>query len=277
MPLPTTNLTAHFDASNNDDVIKTGSTSAVDGETVEEWEDDDGKDLSFWYLSDPSAEPTYRTSVPLMALACLDFDGTNDRMGLYDSAGVTPKSLANVLSASAKTVLLSIYVEAIVGSDASAFNNDGIFVDSGQFFGLHVKSVAGVHTLQGYNWDGNEDKVEATISLATSYVVMLRHNGTNLYMAINGGAESSVASGATSTTTGNIMLGRNGTAGSAYFNGRVGEVAMYNVDLNGQGSDLAIATSYFTNKWLSGGVTASPKCINTSNYSYSKRFEIIEY
>lgn len=262
--LPTTNLTAHFDASSNDDVINDSHAGASDGNIIEEWEDDDGKDLSFWYVTDNTTMPTYRVSVPLMRGACLDFDGATDHMRLWNSAGSVAKTFANVFGASAKTLLVAFYVEAFGTNAASSFDNDCVIGDGSQFFGLHLKTNLAV----AYNWDGSDDHVDLAIAVNTSYVAMVRHNGTNLFLSINNGTESSTASGATTTTTGQIILGRNVPGGSAFFNGRIGEVAMYNVDLATQGSDLATAQTYFNEKWVTGSVSVATSLQYSSTPGY---------
>lgn len=251
--LPTTNLTFHCNASVNTKVFNTGSTSATDGQAIEQWADAEGKDLSFWYLIDATHQPAYRDTTPLMLENCVDFDGSTDTMGLFNNAGAVAKTLADVMGASAKTILISFYATTISPNAANAYDNDPLIGDLSQYFGLFLKNVSGTYKLQAYNFDGTADVVEATVSLTTSYVAMVRHNGTNLYLSINGGSESSVASGATQVTTGAMRLAYVAGSGAPIANVRIGEIAIYNADLSTQGTDLASAISYFTAKWITGG------------------------
>jgi hypothetical protein len=108
-----------------------------------------------------------------------------------------------------------------------------------------------------YNWDVNADTVPKTISLSTSYVVTLRHDGTNLYLGLNGGSESSIPSGLTGNLSAQVAIGR---GASNFAQVRIGEIAIYNAALTG--SILAQANQYFTSKWL-----AAPISVLTLNIS----------
>lgn len=272
MALPTTNLTLHCDASDTGQLFTTlnGGGSGIhtgtpgDGGAVQVWDDEgDGiADVALVYVT-TGTEPNYRSGTPLMLLPCLDFDGSADEIEVVTQMGGA-KAISTLLAAGAKTIAIAFYVEAATLNSGNPYSNHILFGDTGQFLSLSVRTSGGVYFLQFYNWDGNVDVVELSLNLSTSYVVVATHNGTNLTLTLitdNGGSETSatpVASGNTSSLSGSAGVGRGG--GGGYFNGRVGEFALYNAVL--AGTDLTDLKQYFYAKWLpsGGAANAVPQC-----------------
>ena len=248
MALPTTNLTLHVDAADASHVWENDARTdaAEDADNVNVWTDEDGRDLAFWYITTAANGPTYKLASSAMVLGSLEFNGSSEYMSLRDVAAIDHKSIDVITNNNAKTVILSLIVKAASLNAAEAYNNHPIIADVGAFWGLYLKGNAGVYTLQHYNWDGNEDKIEKTISLNTTYVVTLRHDGTNIYIGLDGAAETSVASGNTADMTGTARIG--GGIASHFANVVIGEIACYDAAL--ASTDLTDANAYFTAKWL---------------------------
>jgi hypothetical protein len=181
-----------------------------------------------------------------MALPCLSFVGGLN-LRLENDADTAHKVLSDVTSASAFTFIASIYVAGVTNNSANAYSNDPI-LDSGAYMGLYLKNTGSDYRLQAYVWDGSAKVVEFVVSLATSYVVMFRLESGTLYASLDGGTESSVACGNISSLVNQVFIGLSG-AGS--YNGRIGEVAIYNTALTG--TNKTDALSYFTSKWIGGG------------------------
>lgn len=193
--------------------------------------------------------PLWDQSSPALPLPDLLFDGSNDNMILTTRTGTTFAPISNLLGTAGKTFLVAFQVHAASLNSGNPWLNHVIMQDSNEFFGLLVrKSGSGpdVYQLQFYNWDGNADLVEIPITLDTSYVACYRHDGTNLFGSINGGSESSVASGTTTNGGGAMRVG--GFPTDRFFNGSIGEMLCYNVALTG--GALTDAVSYMTDKWL---------------------------
>ena len=76
--------------------------------------------------------------------------------------------------------------------------------------------------------------------------LMYRHEGGHLFASLNGGAEVSVASGETTQLTSLLHIGKSDPG--SYYDGCIGEVAIYDAAL--AGADLHTAIQYFTDKWL---------------------------
>ena len=266
--LPTTNLTLHCDASDTDKLFTTYNVSGVhsgvpaDGGAVQVWDDEvDGiADIAMIYAAS-GTEPSYRSITPLMLNPCLDFDGSDDQLIAYNQIGTLTKVLSDLITNSDFTLFVAFYAESITANTAAIYNNHVVFGDNGQYMGLLLRIVSGQAKVIAYNWDGNADSVEIDISVSTSYVARIRHTGGNLYLSINGGSESSVASGNTSVLTGAPKVGFS-SSGSTYFNGRIGEFAVYNINL--AGSDLNDATTYFTDKWIGGSLVKTYKGLATN-------------
>jgi hypothetical protein len=241
-------LTAHFDASDNDQVLTTGSTEATDGQNVEEWDAESPADISLFFETSSSNGPTYRTVTPLMALPCLDFNGSSEFLRFRNDANSGDKVLSDIIGASAKTLIFALYVEATVNlaPDDEPYNQDIIFSDETSHLILYARNTAppriGISNFSGAVFD----IAEKTIALATSYIVAARHNGTNLFISLDGGAETSIASGATASLVSPVKLALGEIAGK-FFNGRVGEFKIWNED---RVATLAADIAYFTAKWL---------------------------
>ena len=262
MALPTTNLTFHAKADTNSDVwlnYQAGApyhnTNGAEGDNIAIWDDADGKALSFEYPITVANGPTYKVTTPLMPLPCLHFNGSSEFLGLFNDDATAYKAMSDIWGVGAKTLLIAFYIESVVTNQAEANQNETIFSDcardsvaDGGYFGLHLKNTGSGYKLIVYNWDGNTDTVELDVELNTPYVATMRHNGTNLYLSLNGGSESSTPSGNTTDVAGTPCIGRGYFSFNEFFNGRIGEIALYNAAL--AGTDLIDANSYFTDKWL---------------------------
>lgn len=242
-----TNLTLRLDASVGAHVWQnTDFTSAAgDGDLVGAL-DDVGDIADSALFNTSTTRPTYRTS-GINGLGALDFDGTNDFMQCYNDAFVTARPISTFITNSAYTIFLSLMLDGDGTNLANIYDNAATYVDAGGFFGLHYKTTLGVHSLIAYNWDGNADVVPLTVTQGVPIVAMVRHEGGNLYFSLDGGAESSVASGNTSNVAGQLALGRSLQGGAGHFNGRIGEVLFYNAALSG--TDLTDTYQYMLDKW----------------------------
>lgn len=159
-----------------------------------------------------------------------DFDGSDD---FLDSA----TALSNFLANNAYYFAVTFILDSAASNNANIYDNHGILADVGSaFFGLYVKHPSG-NTAQLYNWDGSADVTPATpLSLSTGVVYTIdgRHESGNIYARLSSGGSvgswgTGVASGNTSTITGNLRLaiGRNVNPSSGnVFDGKIFEVVM---------------------------------------------------
>jgi len=246
--LPTTGLTYHAKAQVDTDIwqVNTGgvfSDHPTDGEAVK-YADDVAHGL--YSLGQNGADPIWDVSTPLMVLPNLAFDGTDDQLRTELSSTEGSVNASNFVTVSAATMIFAIYVEAVDTNNAATYDNDAIISEGTGNFGLVLKNNAGAYTICYANFDGSDDSVCKSISINTTYVVMARHESGNIYISINGGAETSAASGNTSGVGAPVYIGRNYNA-AQFYAGRIGELALWNVALTG--TDLSDAIAYFRNIW----------------------------
>lgn len=220
---------------NNSVALRAGIPGSVAGDTesVSLWEDYSGGNRGLTQAT-AAARPVLRTGI-VQGKPVVRFDGVDDLL--------LGTALSNYITNSARTMFAVFQASSISTNSANTYANDAVVGDAGGFAGLHLKS--GGPTAHAYNWDGTDDQVSVSIALSTPVLVMLRHEGGNLYVSKNGGAESSVASGNLTTLTGALIAGRAG-AGTE-FAGDIGEIALYNRALTA--AEIARVTGYLRSRW----------------------------
>lgn len=249
--LPVTSLTLHCDASTNSQLYTAygppPSGTPVDGSRIQVWEDmgDGVGDVMPRAINVVTDPPTWRQAAPLMALPCLDFDGVGNHFDVMDQAGTSYLASSAFLTASDFDLLFAFHLDAAPtgDNDIPTLNTTLLRTDSA---GISFKVTGGVTCIVGWNYDGGYDTVLLPVTVGESHVVRFRHTGGNIYLSLDGGAESSAASGDSTSLTGQVIVGRSGIAGT-YFPGRIGEFAIYN-----DGSLGNAALDYFLGKWLPG-------------------------
>jgi hypothetical protein len=253
MSLPTTNLTLHLNASVNTNIWKNsnGTGVPVDGDAIQRW-DDEGDGIGDIAMIGVGANSTiWRQSTPLMRLPCLDFNGSVDEFTCRNDADSANHPISDLITNSAFTVAVAVYPEVIASSNANTYDNDAIFIDTGGFWGLVTKDVAGVKQIRGYNWDGSDDSIGATVATGRTWIAIYRHDTGNLKLTVIADTRvettpADVPSGNTSSLTGVMHIGSG--FGGHHYNGRIGEMAFYNASLTG--SALTDLKNYFMDKWF---------------------------
>jgi len=257
-PLPQSGLTLHFDFSDISTLFKTytptndpaySDVATADGDVIRVARSivpAATSDFIFEDQTDSTKAPILRSSTPLLGTQCLDFDGSNDRLELADRSGTSGIAADTVLTASAGTIMAAFRCESLpVGG--GTFQPIVATNDASFRYGLYIFNDAGTVKLLAQNFDGSYDSALGdTISVDTNYVGMWRHEGGNIISVLNDGTETSTASGNTSgLNLAGVRVGGGGDG--SVLNGRVGEVAIWNVALSG--ADLALAWSTFLAKW----------------------------
>jgi hypothetical protein len=206
-----------------------------------------GTDLPLWDEGLDSVAPLWEQSAPALPNADLLFDGVDDRCLIGNSNGNLVIQIGTLLDASAKTAFVALQIHSASLNDPTFPQlNHPIFYDAVKSFGgILVRNDGGTYKLQFWNYDGSTDFVEIPISLDTNYVACLRHDGTTLYGSINGGTESSTASGASVGVNNTVRFGGDG---ARFTNMSLGEVLFYNINMTG--TDFTHTMNYMLNKWL---------------------------
>lgn len=152
--------------------------------------------------------------------ACADFDGST--MFLSTQTAVLSSFIANT----AAYVVCSFMADALASNQATIYNNNGLWADSGAFMGVYLKTGG---TASAFNWDGNADVAASAITTSLPYAVELKHESGNIMVRINSGSWTSAVSGNTQNLTNPIFLGRGYTSGALpFFNGKMFELAFFN-------------------------------------------------
>lgn len=181
-------------------------------------------------------------------LPIVRFDGVDDEMQSTTQIGAM---VANNLF-----TIVAVVAPQSGSSQASMWLNDCVFGDRIGFMGMFIKAGP---VAWAFNWDGNSDTAgPLTISGPLPSVVMIRHQGGNLYCSVNNGPEVSAPSGNTGSLVGVLTIGKSTSGSTDYLDADVGEVCLYN---NGF-SDPADRTGLF--EWLRDKWVASPSIHGSS-------------
>jgi hypothetical protein len=220
----------------------------ANGEIVAAWDDVvDATAFRLGIKGGAGTEPLYVADGIKAGLGSVEFDGFNDYLHTIADASTTDAAMSNFFAAGAKSMYLAIWLTGNGSNDATVYNNNGIVIDVGTYFGLLAKTVTGVTALHAYNWDGNADSVSVAVSQGVLLIVSIRHNGTTLKLRVNGGTEVSVASGNTQNITNALEIGRSNNGSARYQAMRIGEMILYNTSHSDGDRDLNEA--YLTGRW----------------------------
>jgi hypothetical protein len=149
--------------------------------------------------------PTYQRVVDAATydtvgfLPYLEFDGLDDEMAIT--------TLSTLITASEYEACVGARVIKSNTNSGTVYNNNQIMGDSAQYFSTgYVRNTANV--IGAYNWDGTQDETNQALTAPATTVLQQWHQGGNLSLALNGGSVTSVASGNTTSLSGNVRLGR---------------------------------------------------------------------
>lgn len=132
--------------------------------------------------------------------------------------------MGNYVGASAKCIIISAIFDVITQATGGATSGHALVTDATGRAGIYGYVDTGVKKVFAANFDGTVDQAGVAVTEGTAYVIQLRHDGSTIKVSINGGAEVSVASGATSGALGALRFG---SRGSALFDGKLFEAAIF--------------------------------------------------
>lgn len=159
-----------------------------------------GLNANAWGIDDPSHGPNLNRTNGLWGF---DFDGADD----YGEAPLVASSYFDA-GLFWYAAALNIRTSAAPYTGES-FQLPGVFGDSAGWIGLYIKSDV---LLRAYH-DGDGEKYNTlAYALASVVTVVVRFDGTNMHMRLNGGAEQSVAAGDVGDLTNVLYLGSGASA-----------------------------------------------------------------
>lgn len=237
--------TAHFDSSDTDKIYTTysgaGSHSGTpsNGSAVQVWQDEQTpstRDLALIYPVSTTTSPLWRNPGNLI-LPSLDWE-SGDVLELFNNAGSADRNLFDLVANNAKSIFLTIRVEGTATNVTNIWQNTAVLCDSLGYFGIHLKTIAGITYLIVYNFDTGVDVSGSfPLTLDTTYVIEIRHDGSliyvHLYTANTPGSPAAVNTFVTGTTGGNGQV----QAGRDYL-GVISELVTHNTDLGDESTPL---------------------------------------
>lgn len=198
---------------------------------VSQWDDVSGNSVSF--TQGTGANQPTRTADDIEGNTSISFDGTNDSLS-------SSTTLASIISESEFTAFF-VYKASVLDSTARTIFTAEI--GASEYITLYVETDNKIYLI---NRDSGGIDYTAGITYDTNVnIIKCRHSGGNIYISVNGGAESSGVSGDTTSLAGTITLGRR-SAGT-YASGKLLEVIFYNRDI-GTTESTKINT-YLVDKW----------------------------
>jgi hypothetical protein len=251
-----TNRTLWFNSSDADHLYDVSNGAVTNGEEVSIWREEGGTIVGY-YVGTPWG-PIYTTNA-INSLPALDFTtATTDRyFRLFESDTFgTLLAPSSAVSASAFTIFLAFRVQSACTDDATWYNNTALLSFNNYNAGVSCRTNGGTTTVYVANYDGSHDTVGVTVSANANHVLMIRHEGGNLYISVDNGSESSVASGNTSDLTGEVRIGIN-PDNTQSFPGYIGEVVAYNAALSG--TPLTSTYSYMLDKWVNAAAPSAAR------------------
>jgi hypothetical protein len=209
-------------------------SNGVSGSPLSLWSDQSRNHYDFF-----SSAPVWPTmGSGINGHATVDFDGT-DFM-------VTDATLAQIVAPTGWTVFAVFRYTGSVHDAADVWLEPAIIDDTGGFWGM----FADTQHLWGYGWDVAETKSAIAIAPGGSYCGYARFDGAELHVSVSRSPEISVV------TSGELIdkalrypvwLGRGGFATSGFFQGSIGDVAIWNRALTPE--ELGLMELYFTSKY----------------------------
>lgn len=226
-------LTGWWDAGNGV-YSDAGTTPAVDGATVQQWND---RSVGGNNLTQATAgnRPTFKTGI-VNGNSVVRFGGATD------DDFMTGPVLSTLFGASAKTAF------AVVKHANNA--SGAVIADStNDFFFIQMTGTGTEFT--NSNYDGSVDAATITgLSSGTWYIATYMHNGTSVFAGANDTRAASMvsaASGATTNLGGTFAVGRRTAGTPDYPDADIAEVVTYNAVLSE--ADRQIVERYLASKY----------------------------
>lgn len=212
-----------------------GVTLAVDGNTVQQWNDSSGNSRN---LSQATAgsRPTYKTSI-VNGLPVVRFGGATD------DDRMTGAAMSNFFASQGKTIFVVYKRTANVGG--------ALVGDEGENSVLVQYGSSGTTANNFHKDSGGFDGPQTTAANAGSFNIMTyMHDTSNFYTGVNDtrtASLTSTASGASNSLAGALNIGDRSTTSHNFLDGDIAEITFYNVALSEasrQQIETYLATKY---------------------------------
>jgi len=236
LPSDVSGLTLWLDASDSAKLYTdTGCSTPVasDADSVKCWKD---KSSNAYNLTEATNPPIVKNAIQ-NSKNVVRFDGTNDRLD-------TATTINNIVGAATMSAWYVVQVKSYGSNNADGYANEPIFCEkTGGNMSLYLKSTTPVIGYENY---GTGQRITKATTTNTWYIVHMRHESGNIYISINDGSESSIASGNFAGVPAALRLGCNYDA-SQCAEIDIGEAVMYNTAVGS--SDRTSIQTYLNGRW----------------------------
>ena len=167
------------------------------------------------------------------------FDGTDDYL-------VNSSAISAFLPASSAYFAVVFRQKSSAPGTTNSWLLPAIFADNGGYLGLHMVNIGGTATLRSYIYSGGgEVNADKTVSLNTWTIAIMKWNGSNLSLSINGDTPNTAAAGSVDDVTNTLRVATNYSTNPDYADVDIAEM----IFRNGQPSDEAAEISYLKTRY----------------------------
>lgn len=241
-PASTTNMTLRLDAASSVLGSVSPDVAASEAGSVRRW--NDSVAARQFNQSTAANQPSYGAKL------C---NGNPGLQFVSNDSLTSTVALSTLVTSSAFDIAIVFRCDGVLTNNASQWLNDALICDESGFFGMFIRNLSGTPTLYAYVWDGAAKVVSQTITLGKTHVAYFRKTGGSHFLSLDGGSESSVASGNIATVTGNFAIGNRASV-NARFNGAIGELLVFNAARSS--TDRNADISYLVSKYATTGLRA---------------------
>lgn len=237
-PANISGLTLWLDASDASTITKTGDDLTA-------WADKSGATADF-VQGNTLLSPHHGTRT-LNGKPVVDFDGSAQFM-------TCSSTLGTIVTATEQTLFIVASADSVqaTAGDAIAYADPFIISENGGVWGVIARSEASQSVFTTYNWDGNADTQNRSITVGEPLIFTAGHNDGKISARVNGGSDIELNSGNTSLTP-TLRLGDNYNS-AKHFDGYVAEILCFNRHLSE--AEQRQVRNYLGRKW--GIVVTTP-------------------
>jgi len=155
--------------------------------------------------------------------------------------------LSNFVAVDAYSLFVVFEADAVAGIRDDPWENPAIFSDGLEgFFGLHTRDSE--HRITAYHGE-SVDCIEPAVPVSAyiGYVCSVVLGSGTLSIRINGGTPSTAAADPLGSTNGAVGLGYSPYAPIVHYDGLIGELLIFNVDVGA--TTRGLIESYLARKW----------------------------
>jgi hypothetical protein len=223
--------------SNNTLWLDAADTNAftLSGSSVNTWIDKSGRSNNATQATAGSRP----TRVAYGSLNAVDFDGTDDFLE-------TGKAISVFFLNTARSIFVVGLARTVSTNDTTnAYQNDAFLGDRGGYASLYMRSSGPI--VGAFNWTGANSIATTTLTLNALTLFNYTLSSSTLGIRLNGGTQTTAASGTTNNMTFTLDIGRQFNNNSYNLNGQIMEVIIYSQDLIS--AQRQIVEGYLAWKW----------------------------